>query len=226
MDVLIAAVLAAAPLTAASGFTGADRQWRFWELTIDLAKAELVLVDKDGGGDLEDMIPKDAWAALNGGYWLANYKPTGWAKDERREIGKRKSPGAVGVVAIENGEVYAGPIAKLPLKKPSFAIQNSPVLVHPDGKIGIKKDDGKKNARTVACVNDKKLRFVIIQGTPKTGPTLMETAKLMKQDFACKSALNLDGGPSTGLWLKKEMKTDFILPAVPIGYGIAVMQRR
>ena len=54
--------------------------------------------------------------------------------------------------------------------------------------------------RTVIASDGRQLWLITLQGVNNAGPTLMETALLLKQQ-GLKEALNLDGGSSTGLVL-------------------------
>jgi hypothetical protein len=87
-------------------------------------------------------------------------------------------------------------------------LQCGPRLVEPDGSLGIHGDDGKRAARTVACVRDagRELDLVLAwtRNSDHDGPGLFEMAEWLREPLVdgdasgCEAALNLDGGPSTG----------------------------
>ena len=54
--------------------------------------------------------------------------------------------------------------------------------------------------RTVVASDGRQLWLLTLQGVGNAGPTLMETALLLRQE-GLQDALNLDGGSSTGLVL-------------------------
>jgi hypothetical protein len=56
-------------VTVRTGAIDGHPEWKFWEITPDLAKASIRIVDKKGGAPLETMLPPETWGALNGGYW-------------------------------------------------------------------------------------------------------------------------------------------------------------
>src|SRR5207247_2411992 len=97
-------------------------------------------------------------------------------------------------------------------------------------QIGIRTDDGKRAARTIACLTGGKVHLTVALAWSGDGPTLLETAKLdaeapARGGLGCRSALNLDGGPSTGIWLPPASGIPVSLPRAPIAYGVAVVPR-
>lgn len=92
------------------------------------------------------------------------------------------------------------------------AVQCGPRLVEADGSPGIYRHDGRFAARTVACVRDGG-RTLDLTATwdvsdGMRGPELYDLALLLAgpsplgDHTGCESALNLDGGPSTGIFLR------------------------
>ena len=207
-------------------------EWRYVEMTVDLKATKLRVVRDQSGAFLNDLIPKGAMAAINGGYFDDKFKPTGWLVDDAREYAKRVESKKGGVLYVKNKEAFLSRMATSD-REPEFALQNGPFLIEPDGNIGIRSDDGKRAARTIACVDGKhehgirrgKLRWILIFSSPNGAPTLMESAKFLKEKLSCSSALNLDGGPSTGYWALPKFKLSGSLPIVPIGYGVAMVPR-
>ncbi len=75
--------------------------------------------------------------------------------------------------------------------------------------------------RTVVGSDGRQLWLITLQGVNNPGPTLMETALLMRQE-GLKDALNLDGGSSTGLVLADvhTVKGRGVAAAVHNGLGL------
>jgi hypothetical protein len=115
--------------------------------------------------------------------------------------------------------------------KLEFAVQCGPRLIERDGSVGIHRNDEKRAARTAACVRDGGQRLdLIIAFTPEQpgdGPTLFELARRLSMPLAagdpsgCEAALNLDGGPSTGMMVPvvPELRYD---PVGPVPFALTV----
>jgi uncharacterized protein YigE (DUF2233 family) len=175
------------------------------------------------------MVPDGAVAAVNGGFFDARYRPTGWLIDRGIERAPRHPRSAGGVLAVRADHLYLGPTATLPFT-PELAVQNGPRLIEPDGSLGIRTDDGRRAPRTIACDAGGRLHLVVLLAPAREGPTLFEAAGLLQRTEAagglgCRAALNLDGGPSTGLWLKPGASIASSDPPAPIAYGLAVVPR-
>ena len=80
---------------------------------------------------------------------------------------------------------------------------------------------GQGTPRTVIASDGRQLRLLTLQGVGNAGPTLMETAMLLRQQ-GLRDALNLDGGSSTGLVLGQEhmVKGRGVAAAVHNGLGL------
>jgi hypothetical protein len=121
-----------------------------------------------------------------------------------------------------------GPFAGLSFE-PQLVVQSFPLIVEPDGKPGIHSDDGRRAARTVACLVQGTLHLIVIAAPRGDGPTLFESAALLREPppggFGCGTALNLDGGPSSGVWFAPQIAAKQRAPFAPVGYAIAVLPR-
>ena len=103
------------------------------------------------------------------------------------------------------------------------ALQSFPVLVKPGGLIGfpVDADDGRPARRTVVA-QDRQGRILIIVA-PRGHLSLHELACfLIESDLNLDVALNLDGGFSTGLWLRAHEKFVEIDSLVPVPSVISV----
>lgn len=203
--------------------------WRVVDLALDPSRAQLRVARKPSGARLFDLVLPGAVALVNGGYFDPDFRPTGWLVDEGHELSALKSRAQGGVLALKKGALYVGPSHAVPFA-PEFALQNSPRLVEPGGAIGIRSDDGRRAARTLACDVDGRLHLVAIAAPVGDGPTLLEAAQLLaaepsKGGLGCDAALNLDGGPSTGVWLPPSSGLPGFNSAEPIAYALAVLPR-
>jgi hypothetical protein len=98
--------------------------------------------------------------------------------------------------------------ASLP-EKTDFAVQCGPRLIEADGSVGIRTDDGQRAARTALCIREggRELDVIVAASQERlgAGPGLFQLARWLAEPLApgepsgCEAALNLDGGPSTGL---------------------------
>jgi hypothetical protein len=210
----------------------ADASWR-WDVvdvSVDLDRCALDVARAQDGDRLERMLPPGALAALNGGYFEADFRPTSWLRTRGVDLSPAHRTRAGGVLALRASSSFVGPLPELPFE-PDFAVQNAPLLVETDGSIGIHADDGKRAARTVACASPGELRFVLVLAPAGDGPTLMELARWLAggasegEGRGCSVALNLDGGPSTGIVFAPELREPASLPRAPIGYAIVVRPR-
>jgi len=199
--------------------------WRVVDLELDLARVELRVARPAArwGARLPDLVPVGALAAVNGGYFDELYRPVGWVVDRGVEIAPRSARTSGGVLAVRGGALYVGPAREVPFA-PEFAVQNGPRLIENGGRLGIRTDDGRRAPRTVACDAAGRLHLIVVVAAPREGPTLHETARMLAA-FGCQRALNLDGGPSTGVWLRGDAGVASAPPPAPISYGVAIMPR-
>lgn len=204
-----------------------DTEWR-WnivDVSVDLDECTLDVARARDGDRLEHLLPPGALAVLNGGYFQADFRPTAWLRSRDVDLSPVRRTHAGGVLAVRSASVFIGPLAELPFD-PEFAVQNGPLLVETDGAVGIHGDDGKRAARTIACSSAGAVRFVVMSAPAGDGPTLLEAARWLSGHAGdggrCGVALNLDGGPSTGIVFAPEIGEDSVLPRAPIGYGIVI----
>ena len=79
------------------------------------------------------------------------------------------------------------------------------------GRLVLRRDDHKRAARTAACIRNggRELDLVLAwtRNSDKDGPGLAQLARWLAEPIldgdgsGCEAALNLDGGPSTGIVL-------------------------
>ena len=93
------------------------------------------------------------------------------------------------------------------MKADTSAIQGTPRLIERGGKIGIEKPDlkttkDKRLMRTAICTLKNNDILIMVTSTAHSGLYLYEMAAIAK-DAGCDIALNLDGGPATGVSTKR-----------------------
>ena len=112
-----------------------------------------------------------------------------------------------------------------------FAVQCGPRLIEPGGAIGIRTDDGQRAARTAACIREggRELNLIVAASQQRlgAGPGLFQLARWLAEPLAagepsgCEAALNLDGGPSTGLVVASAAEL-FRAPLGPVPFVLVV----
>jgi uncharacterized protein YigE (DUF2233 family) len=174
--------------------------------------------------------PVAAWAGqlrsplvINGGYFTPENETVGLLVSDGRPWGTPYGDFA-GMFAVNPSPESEGERVSVrwlreqpydpdePLKE---AVQSFPVLVKPGGVMGFPADadDGRPARRTVVA-QDRQGRILLIVA-PRGTLSLHELACfLAESDLDLDVALNLDGGPSTGLWLKadKSVEIDSLVP--------------
>jgi len=144
---------------------------------------------------IPDSIKPGYLAALNGGYFELDLRPSGLLIDEGREV--HAASGGSGVVVLGK---------RLELIRArdfrpgtgSSALQAWPFLIEPGGADGIRRDDGKHSRRSAIGV-DAAGRGLLV-AVVRDGVSLYQLMNLCRRLGAI-VALNLDGGPSTGFAL-------------------------
>ncbi len=211
-----------------SGTLDARASWGFSELGVDLSEIRLEIVQATRGGELAELLPPRALAIVNGGYFEADFRPSMWLKQGGVELARKASTSKGGVLALKGRQAYVGPLRGLRFE-PELAVQSFPLIVEPDGSSGIHTDDGRRAARTVVCWVGSELHFIVIAAPRGEGPTLFESAELLRQPwpagFGCRAALNLDGGPSSGVWFAPSVAAKQRPPFALVAYGIALVPR-
>ena len=202
--------------------------WGFSDLAFDPSKLRLEIELAKTGAPLAQLLPPGGLAVVNGGYFEADFRPSTWLKNAGTQLSPKSDTSKGGVLALGETGVYLGPFAGLGFE-PQLAVQSFPLIVEQDGKPGIHSDDGRRAARTVVCLVGNSLHFIVIAAPRGDGPTLFESATLMREPppngFGCRVALNLDGGPSTGVWFGAQVPAKQRAPFSPVGYAIAILPR-
>ena len=207
---------------------GVGGVWGFTDVAPDLGRTRLEIEVAKRGAPLAELLPSGGLLVVNGGYFEADFRPSTWLKNAGVELAPKSDTSKGGLLALRDGAVYIGPFAQLGFE-PELAVQSFPLIVEPDRVSGIHRDDGRRAARTVACLVERQLHFIVVSAPRGEGPTLFETADLLRAapplGFGCRVALNLDGGPSTGVWFGPAISSKPRPPLANVAYAIAVLPR-
>jgi uncharacterized protein YigE (DUF2233 family) len=161
---------------------------------------------------------------VNGGFFDAAEHPEGLVISEGALLSPLRDMLGGGVVTVTGGRgALAAAEGFVAAPGTSFAVQARPRLVV-DGASGIRKDDGRAAERTALCLREqgRTLEIVVARGAAAgRGPTLALLADMLVSR-GCSGALNLDGGPSTGVAWREAGKTRVLSPRGPLRHAIAV----
>jgi uncharacterized protein YigE (DUF2233 family) len=142
--------------------------------------------------------------AINGGFFTAEYRSTALVISDGVASGTSYQ-GFGGMLAVApDGQISLRALRDQPYdpREPvDQALQSFPMLIFPGGILAAIEEDGQRARRTaVAMDRAGRLLFVV---SPTSGFTLRGFAEWLHQsDLEIDRALNLDGGASTGLYLK------------------------
>lgn len=167
---------------------------------------------------IEEVEP-DAIAVMNAGFFTRERRPTGLLVSEGRLLSPfvpNAGGAGSGVFAIQDGtaSLWARDrVAKRSFDGAALAIQAGPRIIEPSGADGIRSDDGARASRSVIGMTaDGRTSICVVLGASgwASGPTLYEVQHLLGSrglgrkapDLAFRAALNLDGGPSTGIHIR------------------------
>jgi uncharacterized protein YigE (DUF2233 family) len=173
--------------------------------------------------------------AVNGGYFEPDFKPSGLLIEDGRVVSDWQERGGSGALVVRGGRASIASEAVGAPASVELAVQCGPRLVEPGGVVGMKGDDGKRAERTAACVRrgGRELNFVIAAGpnVGGAGPTLFQFAEWLSAPLSpgesggCDAALNLDGGPSTGVVSRGFSRKETVTPRGPVPWALVATAR-
>ena len=160
----------------------------------------------------------EAWQAetgalitVNGGFFTEDHHATGLTVIDGEVFGVSYGDFA-GMLAVTDSGTEVRWLRERPFdaNQPlQYALQSFPVLVKPGGVLGFPNEDGIPARRTVVAQDENgRLLFIIAPGGFMTLHQMSQW--LVQSDLDLHIALNLDGGPSTGLLLAG---SDLAIPA-------------
>ena len=172
--------------------------------SIPLNRTRLTVVDMHMGRNLARLVRQGAALAINGGFYGTDRRPEGLVVAEGRSLSpfmERIGGGIVALSAARATQHDAEGELRLP-ERLDFAIQCRPRLVV-DGRNNIARRTAQTAARTALCIRDdgRGLDVYVARrdySRGRAGPTLHTLAAVLVRE-GCDEALNLDGGPSTGV---------------------------
>jgi uncharacterized protein YigE (DUF2233 family) len=209
--------------------TGVDHEWRVARVDLSRSRLRIRAVPSHNLGDL--LQDANLALAVNGGFFDRDLSASGLLVSAGAKLAETRRGGGSGILIVQDSraELIARDDTLPP--KVDFAVQCGPRLIERDGSVGIHRNDEKRAARTVACVRDGGRQLdLIVAFTPERrgdGPTLFELAHRLSMPLAaddksgCEAALNLDGGPSTGMVVPAapELRYD---PVGPVPFALIV----
>lgn len=211
------------------GFRHEVETWSF-----PLADHDLTIEDVGMGRGLDTLLETRPEAALvvNGGFFDPEGRALGLALSKGALLSKLARTASGGVVTFDGTRARLHETESFSMPEGTrFAIQCRPRLVV-SGVPNVKRDDGKRSERTALCLRDggTTLDVVVVKaGTENAaevpGPSLFALAQHLAAR-GCEDALNLDGGPSTGVAARTaDGGTTRALPRGPVRHAIVVTRR-
>jgi hypothetical protein len=173
------------------------------------------------------MALPDALLVVNAGYFTTEMQVTGLIISDGIPAGRSYDDYAGMLAVSANGQVTLRWLRTWPFKPDeglAQAVQSFPVLVKPGGVMGFPPDadEGQQSRRTVVAQDIVGRIILIVSPAPRF--SLHELAVwLTESDLELDIAMNLDGGTSTGLWIRDH--DDQIDSLVPIPAVITVEPR-
>lgn len=208
-----------------------------WSFALD--RYDLRIEDANMTTALDSVLTKSgAELVVNGGFFDPDGKGVGLAMSEGAILSKLKTSLSGGVMTSDGSRARLFATEGFSLvdggadaETPTFAIQCRPRLVV-ESAANVKSDDGKRAERTALCLREdgRRVDVIIVRRSDdgeSPGPSLFALAKHLASD-GCEAALNLDGGPSTGVaWRDKATgAVTLIAPRGPVRYVVAFREKR
>ena len=210
-----------AELLQANLYRGAADAGRLVALYLNPETVKLEVVLNPSRKKLTALAP-GAQLVMNAGYFTPEYRPTGLLVSGGKILSAFVSsggPAGSGVLVVNDGQVQLlrrEDVGARPFKGTDFAVQAGPRLIESDGAPGIRSDDGQHANRSFIGADTRGWLVLGVvhraDGGMGGGPSLFELQRLLLQlddeDRGLAFALNLDGGPSTGLILRAPPQLD------------------
>jgi uncharacterized protein YigE (DUF2233 family) len=168
-----------------------------------------------------------ALAAINGGFFDESGQAVALLVHGGQRVGESYA-GRGGMFGVTpEGHVWLRGLADAPYdpaEPVAEAIQGWPLLVRPGGEAAYDYEDGERSRRSAVAL-DAAGRVLLI-AAPTSAFTLRELAAwLAASDLGVDSAVNLDGGSSTGLLVRSETAPERIEPFAPLPIVLLALPR-
>lgn len=160
---------------------------------------------------------------LNGGYFHADGKPSGWAQSSGRVLsGRSFEARRSGIVSLgDTPALLLGSTPTSTIREDGF--QSYPWLIE-NGAVAFTQETGQYARRTFLGVDANRTWYVGV--VPSESLTLHQLATvLMEAPIQWQRVINLDGGPSTGLITRFPAAEDRFDSFSPIPYVIVARPR-
>lgn len=213
------------------GFLAGDgRRYPVRTFRVSLEKSVAKIADVAMSTALDEVLDRaHAELVVNAGFFDPKGRPLGLARTDGTTLSPLLKNLSGGVVTVEGdiARLWEAESFTLP-ESAKFAVQCRPRLVV-GGKPNVKSDDGKRSERTALCLRDggKTLDVFVIHakdvGEP-TGPSLFALGRFLAR-HGCQDALNLDGGPSTGVAYREDGATKLLAPRAGVRHAIAFVAK-
>ena len=178
-------------------------------------------------------------AAGNASFYLPEtFNPNGLIVAGRKVKNEWKKGGGSGVFWVKDGKAVIdwSRTFRPEWEQADLAVQAGPLVIEPDGLPGIRSNTGKYEARTIIGLDDRQ-RVVLActlredgNGERLRGLDLYELMRILSVSSdrggrGLRSALNLDGGVSTGFFLKSPRLSMMVKVINPVRNGIGLRPR-
>jgi len=162
--------------------------------------------EEDAAGIVDVAEQTGAQVVINGGYFDEDFAPAGLAVRGGVELSPASDQAALsGFVSIsESGQVRLSPSSD-GMPAGQTILQSGPFLIDPGGTMGIRSDDGRRQRRSVIALGGEAGDTLVL--ILADAVSLYTLARLMFDHpswfgvSSIDSALNLDGGPSSTLYI-------------------------
>jgi uncharacterized protein YigE (DUF2233 family) len=222
----------AARIDAPAEVSAAGEAFLLYRWSFDTAKASFGLVDLAMHGSLVEALGTEGRIAINAGFFDPEGRAIGLAVSQGKVLSDFSKTMSGGVFYIVDAVARVDATEEFdPTRRVDLAVQCRPRLVV-GGQANVRSDDGQRAERTALCVRDAGRTVDVVLAEPRAGsrgPSLFALAQyLAAGEPRCEDALNLDGGPSTGVAYRggdATMSMEVMPPRGPLRYALVMRDR-
>lgn len=192
----------------------------------------LVTKQADKSGEwVDDMGKRESGlVAFNGGFFSINKKGQKYsvgllAKDNVRYSAAWKKSG--GFLSFQQGNIDIVPTLGNVVPSGEAVLQSKPVLIEPGGKWAMNTNQAIRKKRMLVCKDGS--GDVVLLAVIAGGLSLYEAGWVMRSSdvggyFGCDSAIAMDGGGSTQIWVKDRPDLSYV-GETPVHNGVVIQQQ-